>query len=250
MGGRISLSTGHRNHYRPKAQSCGKRYSIKVLVCLAPSTVALNEMFGTNTSIVSLESLKEADCVVLAGANSPSNHPRLMNELIKIRDKGGKVIVINPVMEIGLVKFGSPAFPVKSLIPGSDIASLYLQPIPGSDVALFVGIQKALMGQGRIDRAFLAAHTEGWEAILAQAQSTSWETITTTCGVSRAEIETAATIIGTSKRVVFGWAMGITQQTNGVDNVFSIANTAYKRVPVELIILTFNYQLIKKYLFR
>ncbi|WP_309742146.1 FdhF/YdeP family oxidoreductase, partial [Chamaesiphon sp. OTE_20_metabat_361] len=170
--------------------------------------------------------LKEADCVVLAGANSPSNHPRLMNELIKIRDNGGKVIVINPVMEIGLVKFGSPAFPVKSLVPGSKIADLYLQPIPGSDVALFVGIQKALMGQGRIDREFLQAHTEGWEAILEQAHTTSWETITSTCGVSQTEIESAATIIGMSKRVVFAWAMGLTQQLNGVDNVYSIANTA------------------------
>ncbi len=195
-------------------------------LCHAPSTTALSEMFGTKTSIVSLESLKEADCVVLAGANSPSNHPRLMNELIKIRDNGGKVIVINPVMEIGLVKFGSPAFPVKSLVPGSKIADLYLQPIPGSDVALFIGIQKALMGQGRIDREFLQAHTEGWEAILEQAHKTSWETITSTCGVSLAEIESAATIIGASKRVVFAWAMGLTQQLNGVDNVFSIANTA------------------------
>jgi molybdopterin-dependent oxidoreductase alpha subunit len=129
-------------------------------------------------------------------------------------------------MEIGLVKFGSPAFPVKSLVPGSKIADLYLQPIPGSDVALFVGIQKALMGQGRIDREFLQAHTEGWEAILEQAHTTSWGTITATCGVSQAEIETAATIIGTSKRVVFAWAMGLTQQLNGVDNVYSIANTA------------------------
>jgi molybdopterin-dependent oxidoreductase alpha subunit len=195
-------------------------------LCHAPSTTALNEMFGTKTSIVSLESLKEADCVVLAGANSPSNHPRLMNELIKIRDKGGRVIVINPVMEIGLVKFGSPAFPVKSLVPGSKIADLYLQPIPGSDVALFVGIQKALLAQGKVDRAFLQSHTEGWEAILEQAQTTDWETITATCGVSRSEIETAANIIGTSKGVVFGWAMGLTQQTNGVDNVYSIANTA------------------------
>ena len=195
-------------------------------LCHAPSTTALSEMFGTKTSIVSLESLKEADCVMLAGANSPSNHPRLMNELIKIRDNGGKVIVINPVMEIGLVKFGSPAFPVKSLVPGSKIADLYLQPIPGSDVALFVGIQKALMGQGRIDREFLQAHTEGWEAILEQAHTTSWETITATCGVSQTEIESAATIIGMSKRVVFAWAMGLTQQLNGVDNVFSIANTA------------------------
>jgi hypothetical protein len=56
-----------------------------------------------------------------------------MNELIKLRDRGGKVIVINPVREIGLVKFGSPSFPVTSLVQGSEIASLYLQPIPGSD---------------------------------------------------------------------------------------------------------------------
>ncbi len=195
-------------------------------LCHAPSTTALQEMFGTKTSIVSLESLKQADCVVLAGAHSSSNHPRLMNELIKLRDRGGKVIVINPVMEVGLVKFGSPAFPVKSLVPGSKIASLYLQPIPGSDVALFIGIQKALIEQGRVNQAFLQAHTEGWEAVLEQARSLSWETLTTLCGVSQTEIETAATIIGTSKGVVFGWAMGITQHTNGVDNVYSIANTA------------------------
>jgi len=195
-------------------------------LCHAPSTTGLNEMFGTRTSVVSLENLKQADCVVLAGANSAYNHPRLMNELIKIRDKGGKIIVINPMMEIGLVKFGSPAFPVKSLIPGSDISSLYLQPIPGSDTALFVGMQKSVIEQGLRDESYLKAHTEGWEAVVQQARETTWETITETCGVSRAEIEAAATIIGSSKRVVFGWAMGITQHDNGVDNVFSIANTA------------------------
>jgi molybdopterin-dependent oxidoreductase alpha subunit len=195
-------------------------------LCHAPSTTALDGMFGTKTSVVSLESLKEADCVVLAGAHSASNHPRLMNELIKIREKGGKIIVINPVMEIGLVKFGSPAFPVKSLVPGSKIADLYLQPIPGSDVALFIGIQKALLEQGHVDRAFLQAHTEDWEAVLEQAQSMSWETIVATCGVSKLDIETAARIIGKAKGVVFGWAMGLTQHTNGVDNVYSIVNTA------------------------
>lgn len=195
-------------------------------LCHAPSTFGLKQMFGTNTSIVSLESLKQADCVVLSGANSSYNHPRLMNELIKLRERGGKIIVINPVMEIGLVKFGSPAFPIKSLIPGSDISSLYLQPIPGSDVALFMGIQKSLIERGMIQQEFLQAHTEGWEAIITQAQEISWETITKTCGVSQEEIAAAATIIGTSKKVVFAWAMGITQHQNGVDNVYSIANTA------------------------
>ena len=194
-------------------------------LCHAPSTVALKEMFGTNTSIVSLESLKQSNCVVLTGANSAYNHPRLMNELIKLRDRGGKIIVINPMMEIGLVKFGSPAFPGK-LATGSDIASLYLQPIPGSDVALFVGIQKSLIEQGFSKPEFLQSYTEDWQAVVEAARSTAWETLTATCGVSQAEITAAATIIGQAKGVVFSWAMGITQQENGVDNVFSIANTA------------------------
>ncbi len=195
-------------------------------LCHAPSTVGLKQVFGTSTSIVSLEGLKKADCVVLAGSNCAYNHPRLMNELIKLRDEGGKVIVINPMMETGLVKFGSPAFPLKSLLPGSEIASLYLQPIPGSDVALFVGIQKALSEMDKIDRTFLESYTENWQAVLSQAQNTSWQHITDTCGVSQEEITAAANIIAASKNVVFAWAMGITQHQNSVDNIFSIANTA------------------------
>jgi molybdopterin-dependent oxidoreductase alpha subunit len=195
-------------------------------LCHAPSTTALKQMFGSNTSMVSLESLKESDCVVLTGSNAAYNNPRVMNELIKLRDRGGKVIVINPIVEIGLVKFGSPAFPVKSLFAGSDIANHYLQPIPGSDVALFMGIQKYIIEQGLVKTDYLQAHTEGWEAVIESATATSWETITTTCGVAKSEIEAAASVIASAKAVVFSWAMGITQQANSVDNVFSIANTA------------------------
>ncbi|QYO62546.1 molybdopterin-dependent oxidoreductase [Leptolyngbya sp. 7M] len=195
-------------------------------LCHSPSTVGLKQMFGSGTSMVSLENLKKADCVVLIGSNAPANHPRLMNELIQLRERGGKVIVVNPVIEVGLVKFASPAFPIKSLLTGSEIASLYLQLAPGSDVALFVGIQKALIEKGLVREDYLKAYTEGWQDILEQAKNTSWNTIISTCGISQTEIEAAAHIIGTSKGVVFAWAMGITQHDNGVDNVYSIANTA------------------------
>jgi molybdopterin-dependent oxidoreductase alpha subunit len=164
--------------------------------------------------------------VVLVGSNAPANHPRLMNELIELRDRGGKIIVVNPTIEVGLVKFGSPAFPVKSLLQGSEIASLYLQPIPGSDVALFVGIQKALIESDSIDLDYLRAHTDNWQEIVDRANETDWVDITTTCGIDRAEIIAAADIIATSSKVVFAWAMGVTQQVNGVDNILSIANTA------------------------
>jgi molybdopterin-dependent oxidoreductase alpha subunit len=196
-------------------------------LCHAASTVGLKQMFGSGTSMVSLEGLKQADCVVLIGSNAPANHPRLLNELIQLRDRGGKVIVINPCVEVGLVKFASPAYPIKSMLSGgSEISSLYLQPIPGSDVALFVGIQKALIEQNLAQIDFLKSHTENWQSVVDQAQSTDWDTIVQTCGVSLAEIEVAAKIIGHANAVVFAWAMGVTQQANGVDNIFSIANTA------------------------
>lgn len=195
-------------------------------MCHAPSTTALKNVLGTQTSIVSLENLKETDCVVLVGSNCSYNQPRLMNELIKLREKGKKVIVINPIMEIGLVKFGSPSFPIKSLFTGSEISNFYLQPIPGSDVALFIGIQKALIEHNLVRSYYLEAHTEDWEAVIEQAQTTTWETITDTCGVSQLEIEAVALEIGSAPKVVFAWAMGITQHGNGVDNVYSICNTA------------------------
>jgi molybdopterin-dependent oxidoreductase alpha subunit len=196
-------------------------------LCHAASTVGLKQMFGSGTSMVSLESLKQADCVVLIGSNAPANHPRLLNELIQLRERGGKVIIVNPTVEVGLVKFASPAYPIKSMLAGgSDISSLYLQPIPGSDVALFVGIQKSLIAQDLIKLDFLQAHTEDWENIIKHAENTPWEEITSTCGISQEEIAIAARMIGTSVGVVFAWAMGVTQQENGVDNIFSIANTA------------------------
>ena len=196
-------------------------------LCHAPSGIGLKQVFGSGTSMVSLESLQYSDCIMLIGSNAPANHPRLMNEIIKLRERGGKVIIINPQVEAGLVKFASPAFPIKSLLKGgSDISTLYLQLKPGSDTALLIGIQKSLIEQNLVKIDYLKSYTENWQEIIEYAQETTWETIINSCGVSQEEIEEAAYVIGNCEKVVFAWAMGITQQINGVDNVKCIANTA------------------------
>ncbi|MEB3260877.1 MAG: FdhF/YdeP family oxidoreductase [Cyanobacteriota bacterium] len=196
-------------------------------LCHAPSTVGLTEVFGSGTSNVSLESLRQADGVVLVGSNAPANHPRLMNELIRLRERGGTVIVINPLLEGGLLRFGSPAFPIRSMLSGgSSIASLFLQPTPGSDVAVFLGLQKALLESESIAWDFIKAHAEGWPALIAQIEDTSWEAITTCCGLSREELTHTASRLAACRAVVFAWAMGITHHANGTDNVRAIANTA------------------------
>ena len=196
-------------------------------LCHAPSTVGLNRVFGSGTSMVNLESLQQADGAVLVGSNAPANHPRLMNELIRLRERGGFVLVINPVLEAGLRRFGSPAFPIRSMLSGgSEIASVYLQPIPGSDAAVFLGLQKALLESGRVAWEFVKAHSDGWEALIAQVEGTDWGAITACCGLAREELEQAAARLADCRAVVFAWAMGITHHANGTDNVQAIANTA------------------------
>ena len=196
-------------------------------LCHAPSTIGLNRVFGSGTSMVNLEGLQQADGVVLVGSNAPANHPRLMNELIRLRERGGFVLVINPILEGGLLRFGSPAFPIRGLLGGGhEIASLFLQPIPGSDAAVFLGLQKALLESGSVAWDFVKAHSDGWEALIAQIESTPWQAITATCGLSREELEHAAACLAGCRSVVFAWAMGITHHANGTDNVQAIANTA------------------------
>ena len=196
-------------------------------LCHAPSSIGLSRVFGSGTSMVNLDSLQHADGVVLVGSNAPANHPRLMNELIRLRERGGTVIVINPVLEAGLLKFGSPAFPIRSMLGGgSEIASLFLQPIPGSDTAVFLGLQKALLERGAIALDFVKAHADGWQALIEQIETTSWEAITGCCGLSREELEHTAARLAACKAVVFAWAMGITHHANGTANVQAIANTA------------------------
>ena len=195
-------------------------------LCHAPSSVGLTRVFGSGTSNVSLESLRQADAVVLVGSNAPANHPRLMNELIRLRDRGGLVVVINPVMEGGLLKFGSPAFPIRSLLFSSEIASVFLQPIPGSDTAVFLGFQKAWMESGAIATDFIQSYSDGWEKLQEQLVSTSWHDITQCCGLSKQELQYTAARLAQCRAVVFAWAMGITHHSNGSTNVQAIANSA------------------------
>ena len=65
-----------------------------------------------------------------------------MTSLMQVRRRGGKVIVINPVRETGLVKFRVPSDPI-SLFVGTKIATHYVQPHIGGDLALLWGIAKA-----------------------------------------------------------------------------------------------------------
>jgi len=197
--------------------------------CHQATSEGLATTIGKGTSSVELEDLTGADLIFVIGANPSSNHPRFIHMLKNCRERGGEVIVINPAREPGLVKFAVPKSPKSMLKGGSEIASDYLQPRIGSDIALLKGIAKAVLEGGYEARDFLAQHTSGFEAFKADLDALSWDGITASCGIPRHEIAHIADRYGKADRVVFAWGMGMTHHIHGVANVEAIANLAILR---------------------
>tara|TARA_B100000315_G_C14591349_1_gene596029 strand:- start:3603 stop:5795 length:2193 start_codon:yes stop_codon:yes gene_type:complete len=196
--------------------------------CHNASSISLEKIYGSSTSSIVLADLQKADLVMIAGANPASNHPRLITELVKLRRRGGKVIVVNPLRELGLVRFRLPA-DWQSMLFGSDIANVYLQPHIGSDIALFKGLLKGLLELDGINHSYINEYTEGWKEVCDDIQHVSWNDLTKACGISRSDMEKVTRILMESKRGIFCWTMGLTQHTHGVDNIFALANLALAR---------------------
>jgi len=196
--------------------------------CHNASSVGLASVTGSGTATIVLDDLEHADVVFVIGGNPASNHPRLMHTLIHVRRRGGRVVVINPVVETGLVNFASPGDP-RSLLFGSEIATLYVQPHIGGDLALLTGVAKRIDEMEAIDAPFLDGHCNGWPDLARRLRNLTWDEICAKSGVSREQIAAIADVYAGGRNVVFAWTMGITHHMHGVENVQAIANLALMR---------------------
>lgn len=196
--------------------------------CHQASGVGMNSSIGSGTATIVLDDVEHADLVFLIGGNPASNHPRLMTTLHHIRRRGGEVIVINPVVETGLVNFRVPSRPL-SLLFGTKISTLYVQPHIGGDLALLTGIAKRIDEMGAQDETFLKNHCEGYDEWMAHVRSTPWAEIHSKSGVAQSDIDKIAEKYAAAKNAVFSWTMGVTHHEHGVLNVQAIANLALMR---------------------
>jgi molybdopterin-dependent oxidoreductase alpha subunit len=196
--------------------------------CHQASGVGLTGVFGSSTGTVSLEDIDKSDLVFLIGANPASNHPRFMRTLMELKRRKGKVIVVNPLREGGLMNFHVPS-DVRSLLFGTDIPDWYVQPHVGGDIALMMAIAKTLIERGAVDRDYLANHTSGWSELEKHLRAQDWRELLDACGVEQGTIEQITDAYIASKATMFVWAMGITHHRHGVDNVRMIANLALMR---------------------
>src|SRR5690606_16148723 len=138
---------------------------------------------GVGKGTVTLEDFGKADAIFVVGQNPGTNHPRMLSELQHAAKRGCHIVVINPLREKGLLEFLHPQDVLAMTTGrGSPIATLYLQPKVGGDFAVFTGMMKVLLERAEsdstlIDQAFIAEHTDGFDAAMEAVRATSWEDV-------------------------------------------------------------------------
>ncbi|SDG63483.1 molybdopterin-containing oxidoreductase family protein [Pelagibacterium luteolum] len=153
---------------------------------------------GTNP-----EQMAESDCVVIWGTNPVNTQINVMTHAIRARrERGAKIVVVDIYRTATMEQ-----------------ADLQLLIRPGSDGALALAVMHVLLRDGLADRAYLAQHTDLNLRTEAHIQNSTpiWAHMRT--GLSVAQIEEFAHLVGKNPRSYFRLGYGFSRQRNGATNM-------------------------------
>ena len=203
-------------------------------MCHEPTSRGMPLSIGIGKGTAVLEDFDHADMILNIGQNPGTNSPRAMGTLRDAAKRGAQIVVFNPLRERALERFADPKNTQDMLLNGTKIAHLYCQVKIGGDMAALKGVMKLVIeadrtakAQGRpaiLDDAFIAEHTTGFDALVADLDATAWADIIETSGLSRETLQQVADIYCDAKKVILMFGMGITQHKHGSENIQQCIN--------------------------
>ena len=199
-------------------------------MCHESSGWALQQTLGVGKSTVTLSDLEHADLIFSIGQNPGTNHPRMLTSLLAAKRNGATIIDVNPLPEVGLLRFKHPQEPMHLLGSGTRLSDRLLQVRINGDVALLKGIIKAMLeAEDRwpgavLDWDFIRTYTSGFEELLEHIRASEWRQIEEQSGIAREHIVEVGEIAAQARSTVVCWAMGLTQHRNGVENIRELVN--------------------------
>ncbi|MGB3689108.1 MAG: formate dehydrogenase subunit alpha [Jannaschia helgolandensis] len=170
-------------------------------LCHASSVAALIENVGSGAVTATFNEIENADVAIVIGANPVENHPVAATYFKQFAKRGGKLIVMDP-RGVGLRRH----------------ASHMLQFRPGADVALLNSIMHVIAEEGLVDRQYIEAMTEGWNAEREHLKGFAPEKMADLTGIDADTIREVARIFAGAKSAMIFWGMGISQHIHGTDN--------------------------------
>lgn len=169
-------------------------------LCMSSAVVGYKRSLGADAPPCSYEDIERSDCLLIAGSNMAYAHPVLFRRLeaAKAARPEMKIIVVDP-----------------RRTDTCELADLHLAILPGTDVALFHGILHILLWEGWIDRAFIDAHTEGFDALKKLVRDYTPAAVADICGISVDDLQRCAELVGQAPSFLSLWCMGLNQSSAG-----------------------------------
>ncbi|MGW0843468.1 molybdopterin-dependent oxidoreductase [Streptomyces sp. NPDC002787] len=176
-------------------------------LCMASAGTGYKLSLGADGPPGSYEDLDKADVFLVIGSNMADCHPILFLRMMDRVKAGAKLIVVDPRRTATAEK-----------------ADLFLQIRPGTDLALLNGLLHLLHVDGHTDPDFIAAHTEGWEAMPDFLAEYAPDAVAGITGIPADDIREAARLIGEAAEWTSCWTMGLNQSTHGTWNTNALVN--------------------------
>ena len=199
-------------------------------MCHESSGIGLKEAIGVGKGTVTLEDFEQTELIFIVGQNPGTNHPRMLATLEKAKEKGAKIIHVNPLPEAGLMRFRHPQKVSGWMGKGTALADVFAQVRINGDVAFFKGVMKHLLHEEAqrprqvLARQFIKKKTLGLRGFGEDLLRESWEVIVEESGISKEQIIQVAEMVIESEKIIVCWAMGLTQHKNAISNIQSIVN--------------------------
>ena len=176
-------------------------------LCMASAGSGYKLSLGADGPPGSYQDFEHADVFLVIGSNMADCHPILFLRLMERVKRGAKLIVVDPRRTATAAK-----------------ADLFLQIAPGADLALLNGLLHLIHADGLVDQEFVAAHTEGWEAMPEFLADYPPDVVAGITGIAEDDLRTAAKWIGAAGNWMSCWTMGLNQSTHGTWNTNALCN--------------------------
>ena len=153
--------------------------------------------------------LEDADCILITGSNTTEAHPLIGSRILKAKEKGAKLIVIDP-RKTQIARY----------------ADVYVRQRLGTDVAWINGIIHIILREGWENKKFIETRTEGFEELKREVEKYTPEKVEEITGIPPRDLRQVAEAYAKAEKGSIVYCMGITQHTTGTENVLSLANLA------------------------
>jgi assimilatory nitrate reductase catalytic subunit len=176
-------------------------------LCMVSAGAANKKAFGIDRAANPWNDILEASVVLVAGANVAECAPITTNYIWQARERGAKVIVIDP-----------------RITPLARTCDLFMPVKPGRDAALFNGILQLMIENDWVDHEFIERSTVGFDAVAEQVREWTPRRTAEVTGIAEKTIRKCAELWGTAKTSFLMHARGIEHHSHGVQNVLGAIN--------------------------